>query len=556
MDKTIPPGLNRRTFMGAGGAAVVGGALLANPRLTHAQAPYAAGTPSSAQVRTAAGAIRGLYNGRAHVFRGIPYGAPTSGVRRFMPPAKPIAWSGVLDATELGQQSPQLTMNIMAEELVSLDNSAQGEDCLRLNVWTAGLDDAKRPVMVWFHGGGFSGGSGGNIRYDGTNLASRHDVVVVTVNERLNAFGFLYLAELGGEKYADSGNAGLLDLVASLEWVHENIRHFGGDPDNVTIFGQSGGGGKTTTLMATPRARGLFHRAIAESGFNIEGVSTKQATAMATAIMDRLGLQPHDVDQLQQLPAERILAALSALSSSEGGFLNFGPVVDNRTLLGHPWEPEAPLMSRDVPLLMGSTLTEVVFFPATPRDPIDDGQLHDLVQHRLGFGAPLHASPQDADQLVSVYRRGHPRVDNMRLFQIMASDNLAVTMAMLAERKARLGGAAAYLYHFEWITPVEGGRLGAPHTLEIPFVFDNMDVPTVDIITGTGEERYELADKMSRTWVAFARTGKPAVSGLPEWMPYSADRRAVMIIDREWRLVNNPYAEQYAALAQLMSRGA
>ncbi|MGH8205856.1 MAG: carboxylesterase/lipase family protein [Steroidobacteraceae bacterium] len=551
-------GIDRRAFLRAGASAIAGGALLAQSGTpAHAQAAKPA---ASSIAQTRAGMIRGLYNGAAHVFKGVPYAAPTGGANRFMAPQSVTPWTGVRDATRLSHQSPQLQANVMPEEMISLDNSAFGEDCLSVNVWTAGLrDGAKRPVMVWFHGGGFSAGSGGDVRYDGTNLAHKHGVVLVTVNERLNAFGFLYLAELGGERYADSGNAGLLDLVASLKWVHDNIQEFGGDPGNVTIFGQSGGGGKVTALMATPAARGLFHRAIAESGLSIDAISTHDATDMARQVMDWAGLKPNQVDELQKLPIDSILAAMGGIEygTQAGGFLRFGPVIDRRTLSGNPWDPVAPSVSAHVPLVLGSNLTEICFQPSTPKDPMTDRQLHEVVQRGLGFGARLN--PTQADQLIALYRRGYPNETNVRLYHIMGSDNwMTANVAMVAERKQALRAAPAYVYHFEWLTPVDCGRLGSPHTLEIPFVFDNLDVPTVDIVTGSGEERYALADRMSRAWTTFARTGNPNVTGLPHWPAYTAGNRAVMVFNDDCQVEINPHAEQREAIAHLhaMARAA
>ena len=557
MKSTDSSGIDRRAFLRASGGAIAGGAIAGGALLAGsagaAHADAARGGTSSSAAQTKAGRIRGLYNGKAHVFKGVPYAASTAGANRFMAPQSLTPWTDVRDATRLGNQSPQLQANVMPAEMISLDNSAFGEDCLSLNVWTAGLrDGAKRPVMVWFHGGGFSAGSGGDVRYDGTNLASKHGVVLVTVNERLNAFGFLYLGDLGGERYADSGNAGLLDLVAALKWVHDNIHEFGGDPGNVTIFGQSGGGSKVTTLMATPAARGLFHRAIAESGLEIDSIPTKAATDMARQVMDRLGLKPNQVDELQKLPVDAILAAMGGIEydSHAGSFLRFGPVIDQRTLTGNPWDPAAPKVSAHVPLILGSNLTEICFQPSTPKDPMDDRQLHEVVQRSLGFGA--HLSPQQADQLIALYRKGYPNQTNVMLYHIMGADNwMTANVHMVAERKTALRAAPAFAYHFEWLTPVDCGRLGAPHTLEIPFVFDNLDVPTVDIVTGSGQDRYPLADKMSRAWAAFAHTGNPNVPGLPHWPAYSTSTRPVMVFNNECSIENNPHAEQREAIAHL-----
>jgi para-nitrobenzyl esterase len=549
-------GIDRRTFLGATGAAVAGGALFARSGAALAQGGYVSGASSIAQ--TQSGKVRGVHNGKAHVFKGIQYGASTAGDNRFMPPRKPQPWSGVRDATKLGNQTPQLTAVMLAEEVVSLDNSPFSEDCLYLNVWTPALRDGrKRPVMVWFHGGGFTNGSGGDVRYDGSNLAHKHDVVVVTVNERLNAFGFLYLGQLGGERYADSGNAGLLDLVASLQWVHDNIGEFGGDPGNVTIFGQSGGGAKVSTLMAVPAARGLFHRAICESGLSMQGVQPDQATAMTRKVMDALNLQPSQIEELRGVSVDDLLAALSWVSAQApggaGGLLRFGPVIDHRTLSRNPWDPDAPAESAYVPMLLGSTLTEGTFMLTTPRDPINDRELHQRVEHGLGFGAG-RLSPEQAGQLIALYRRDYPNTSNTRLFQIMTGDNWMIpNVAAVGERKAAQHAAPAYVYHWEWITPVEGGRLGAPHTIEIPFVFDNLDVPTAELITGSGEDRFAMADRASRAWTAFARTGNPNVKGLPQWTPYSAQHRAVMILNNECRLEIDPHAAEREAMSHLRS---
>jgi para-nitrobenzyl esterase len=546
-------GLDRRAFLGATGATIGGGLLLAGSPRVYAGKGRGPATQSIAQ--THSGKVRGLHNGKSHVFMGIPYGAPTSGDNRHMPPKPPQPWSGVRDAQHLGNQSPQLTPMIMAEELVAQDNSPFSEDCLYLNVWTPALHDGRaRPVMVWFHGGGYTNGSGGDATYDGSNLAHKHDVVVVTVNERLNAFGFLYLGQLADEHYADSGNAGLLDLVAALRWVQENIGEFGGDPGNVTIFGQSGGGSKVSTLMAAPAAKGLFHRAICESGLAMRAISADAATGMTRNVMAALGLEPGDVDRLRQVSVTEMLAALSYVSSqahASGGLLPFGPVVDHRTLYRDPWTPDAPSESAQVPMLIGSNLTEGTFMLSTPRDPINDRELHQRVQNGLGFGA-LPLEPAQADRLIALYRRDYPHETNTRLFQIMTGDNWMIpSVARVGELKSAQDRAAIFVYHWEWITPVEGGRLGAPHTGEIPFVFDNVDVPTAELITGTGDDRFAMADKVAKAWVAFARSGNPGHEGLPHWEPYSADHRAVMILDRQCRLAIDPHPAEREAMTRL-----
>ena len=534
-DRSDP--LNRRQILAAGGTAAAG--LTLELRV--------AGAAEAPVARTTSGTMRGYANGNVKVFKGVPYGASTDGENRFMPPRPPVTWTGIRDATAYGDQCPQLpAAGFMDEERVSLDKSPMSEDCLRLNVWTAGLKDGKeRPVMVWFHGGGFSGGSGGNVRYDGTNLAQKHGVVLVTVNHRLNAFGFLYLGGIGGEKYADSGNAGMLDIVAALNWVGNNIAEFGGDPQNVTVFGQSGGGSKVTTLMAMPQAVGRIHKVIAESGLALKAVTPDEATDVAKGVMTKLGLQPGQVDELQRLPVQRILDALAALGTGGG---RFGPVFDHRSLVSGngAFDPVAPSLSADIPMILGSTLTEVTFLNATPLDPIDDATL------RLKFKQTLRVDDGQTEKLIALYKRDFPGSTNVHLFQLLATDNwLTANVALVAERKAALGKAPAYVYHFQKSTPVHGGKLEVPHTLEIPYVFDNLDVPTARLVTGDGKDRYPLADKMSRAWTNFARTGKPDAPGVPQWRPYSPADRAVMVFNDECKLVVDPNSEERVAITEI-----
>ncbi len=396
--------------------------------------------------------------------------------------------------------------------------------------------------MVWLHGGGYSQGSGAFIIYDGANLACRHDVVVVTVNHRLNVFGYLYLAELGGEKYAESSNVGMLDIVAALEWVRDNIPAFGGDPNNVTIFGQSGGGGKVSTLMAMPSAKGLFHRAVCESASAIRGVPKDQATKAAAAYMAKLELKPNQVDELQKLPAEQLVAAMEGGGAMGPAYLRLAPVVDGKSLPRNPFDPDAPEISANVPLLIGSVETEVTFMRGTPIEPMDDAALHAHVKQVLGG-----ADDAAVDHLIDVYRTGRPGIANTDLYLILASDATFRAGVMTeAERKADQGAAPCYMYYFSWRSPVHDGKLRTFHTLEIPFVFDNVDLATA--MTGSGQDRYPLEDKISGAWVAFARTGNPSHSLLPNWQAFNTKQRATMILDNECEVVTDPHGEERRAL--------
>ena len=467
-----------------------------------------------------------------------------------MPPSQADSWTGIRDAEKFGPRSPQGPSTLIPEVAAVDRREPADEDCLCLNVWTSGLGAGRRPVMVWLHGGGYSQGSGSFIIYDGSNLACRHDVVVVTINHRLNVFGYLYLAELGGEKYKQSSNIGMLDIVRALEWVRENISEFGGDPNNVTIFGQSGGGGKVSTLMAMPSAKGLFHRAIVESASAIRGLSKEEATSSAEKYLSLLGLKSNQVDELQQLPAEKLVAAMGGGGAPGGAALRLAPVVDDFTLPRNPFDPGAPEISASVPLLIGSVETEVTFMRGTPLDPMNDDALRAHVKQTL-----RDADDAAVDRLIEVYRKGRPGISNTDLYLILASDaTFRAGVLTQAERKADQQAAPAYLYYFTWKSPVRDGALRTFHTLEIPFVFDNVDLATA--MTGSHQDRYALEDKISGAWVAFARTGNPSHQGIPKWPAFDSRQRATMILDQESRVVDDPNgSERQALLALEHSRG-
>src|SRR5262245_20744254 len=340
--------INRRTFLGT--TVFIPGIV---PRLVGQDGK---GAGMSSAVQTAAGRVRGLVRYGVNQFYGVPYAASTAGANRFMPPVKAASWTGVRDCFEVGERSPQDEEGPISE-VFSLDRrEPMGEDCLKINIYSPGLGNGRRPVMVWLHGGGFSGGSGNWLLYDGTNLARKENVVVVGVNHRLNLFGFLYLADLGGEKWANSSNVGMQDIVAALEWVKENISAFGGDPNNVTIFGQSGGGGKVATLMAMPAAKGLFHRAIAQSGSAFRGATRQNATKAAAEFLSRVGLKANQLDELQTMPWGQLREAFEKRPGIQG--LAGGPVTDGKSLPRDQWYPDAPEVSATVPFMQGSVQTE------------------------------------------------------------------------------------------------------------------------------------------------------------------------------------------------------
>ena len=536
--------MNRRSILGLG--AMASGILLLD-RVNGIFAAAADAVPGDI-VQTSTGKVRGLQQNGALGFRGIPYGASTEGSARFMPPAKAPAWTGVREAFELGHRCPQSPSTLIPEVAAVDRHEPAGEDCLVLNVWTPGAGrEHKRPVMVWLHGGGYSASSSGYTIFDGTNLARKHDVVVVGLNHRLNVFGFLYLAEIGGEKYARSSNVGMLDIVAALEWVRDNIEAFGGDPKNVTIFGQSGGAGKVSTLMAMPSAKGLFHRAIIESRPTDKGATRDEASNAAEEYLARLGLKPNQIDEAQKLPAEQLVAAMGAGGIPGNPMFRLEPTVDGRLLPSDLFDPKTSEISADVPLIAGSLETEVAFYPNQQLDPIDDATLHQRIKRIVA-----KSDEAQLDQLIEVYRKGRPNIANTDLFLILASDaSFRRSVVTEAEHKSAIKKAPVFLYYFTWHSPVRDGKLRTFHTLELPFVFDNLDAGVS--MTGTGDDRVALADRMSSAWVAFARTGNPNHAGLPHWPAFDSNDRATMIFNEECRVANDPNGEERKLLNSLLT---
>jgi para-nitrobenzyl esterase len=554
--------MHRRAFIGATTAAAVG--LVFDWR--HLIAQTAKSAPG-ATVDTTAGKVRGLAVDKVQAFKGVPYGASTAGARRFLPPVRVQPWTGVKDAFEIGPRSPLIDSTLVSEWASLNLREPMGEDCLNLNLWTpSAARGGKRPVMVWLHGGGYSTGSPNMIPYDGASLARKHDVVVVSITHRLNVFGFTYLAELGGDRFADASNAGMKDIIAGLEWIRDNVGNFGGDPGNVTIFGQSGGAGKVSTLLGMPAAKGLFHRAIAESGSAVTSTQAGAATQSAEALLARLGLKSNDVEGLQRVPMEQLLGALAprggAAGRAEGagrgadagpgrgrggaggGFIA-APVVDGKSLPHNVFDPTATTISENVPLIIGSTETEVTWNVNTDYTaPADDAALRERIKRTLRT-----VDDRQVDNIIAIYRKGRPKASHLDLALILETDASPFRSGTdtQAERKAALGTAPVYVYRFQWYSPVSGGRLRAMHCMEIPFVFENVD--SSKSVVGDGPERYALADKMSTAWVSFARNGHPNNKLLPTWEPFTADKRATMIFNNECRAVNDPYRQERLAVA-------
>jgi len=507
-------------------------------------------------VETSNGRIRGYLNQDIYTFRGVRYGASTAGQNRFMPPKPPEPWAEIRDASGYGYRAPQT--NPASPGALSPDTEIgrilwasdgfrvpppESEDCLFLNVWTPSLDPAeKRPVMVWLHGGGFSSGSSSDLLYDGTNLA-RRGAVMVGVNHRLNVFGYTHFGDIGGEAYAHSGNAGQLDIIAALKWVRGNIEKFGGDPNRVMIFGESGGGAKVSMLLASPPAKGLFHSAVIESGPGIRVGEPEQATRAAELLLEELGIKSDNLAEIHKLPTAKILSAYFAanakLSRQGGGRGGFSPVLDPVVLPAHPFYPAAPAVSEDVPIMVGWNKTEQTAFSLGQDElwSLDEEGMRSRIEKLAG---------NDSGRLIELYHREYPDMSPSAVyFHIASYPRMGSGSVAIAERKATLGKAPAYLYRLDWETPVLDGKLISPHGLEMPFVFDNVEGGGVGL-TGGGAEAQKMADRLSETWIAFAASGDPNTpkSGLPQWDSYNTETRPTMIFDTECRVESDPLKEQ------------
>lgn len=583
LHQITPASKGRRCFigsiatLGAGltGSVILPGAVIAqlNPNAPAKTKSTVSGCASRTVVasdaatvaETSAGKIRGFRRNGVYIFKGVPYGASTAGGRRFMPPVKPEPWTGIRNALQYGRTCPSQDsahFNTDGRNLATSDEdafvlhrgafaAAPGEDCLRANLWTPEINSSrKRPVMVYMHGGAFSGGSGHDLlAYDGECLARNHDVVVVTHNHRLNVYGYLNLGHLAGEEYASSANVGMLDIVAVLEWVRDNIENFGGDSDNVTIFGQSGGGGKVIALMAMPAARGLFHRAIVQSGPFLRSLSPDYSGRLAELVIAELGLPKSQVGELQRIPVDRLSgAAAEAMKKMPAyktsirqvyGEQDWGPTVDGRILPRHPFDPDAPEISADVPLLTGSNLHEFVNGLDRP-DANATGveELNRLVREAFG---------ERSKMIIDAYRRDYPQATPFGLYATIAAACVRRPAFEQAIRKTALRAAPAYSYVYSWRTPVLDDRLGSFHACEIAFTFDNAEI--CDHYSGGTPDAFVLSKQISTAWVSFARTGNPNHDGLPQWPKYTAEQRATMYFDTPCEVLNDPEGDGLRLIA-------
>jgi para-nitrobenzyl esterase len=507
----------------------------------------------STVVETAHGKLRGLIQDGVVAFKGVPYGQSTAGRNRFLPPQPLESWAGVRNATRLGHPCLQTNPDFP----VWSDPMPGSEDCLVLNVWAPeqAWQASKLPVMVWIHGGGYTFGSAGAPLYDLGNLARTGNVVAVGINHRLQAFGFTDLSGDGGGDFAASGNAGILDIIAALRWVRDNIGQFGGDPKNVTVFGQSGGGAKISTLMGMPEAQGLFHKAVIQSGSVFRYRNPDEAEAMSNRMFSLLGISRNDIVALQAVPAPTLLACGDRIMNEAQGTghpsLKYAPVIDGRHLPTRPWNTAAPAGSHNIPLLLGTTRDEtIIYLPdeARNRKPLgNDEAIAKAVVASVSSYTPDQARAADT---IPFYRKQMGQVSDMELVLQMSTD-LAYWKDMVRQAELQTdAGMPVFAYRCDWRTPCYGAKW-APHSIELPFImghrhygsaWDGQDTDAQRAAADPDNARFRVGDQMLAAWTSFARHGNPSTSDLA-WPKYDLNKRSTMIFDRETKVVEDPHGE-------------
>ncbi|MBC2652779.1 carboxylesterase/lipase family protein [Novosphingobium flavum] len=498
----------------------------------------AAGGSKGLEVQTAQGRLRGKHEGKTKAFLGVPYAAPPVGPLRFRAPQPPKSWRGVRDAVTYGPPSIQNNRDHKAW----VDPLPGSEDCLYLNVWVPDGKSPNKPVMVWFHGGGYESGSGGLPLYNGAALADHGDVVVVTVNHRLSLMGYLWLGDVD-PSYASDSTPGQQDLVASLKWVRDNIAAFGGDPNNVTIFGESGGGGKVSALLATPSAKGLFHKAIVQSGSQQKVYTRAEASEITKIALSAVDLKTPTAAALSALPNSALWTMMLAVGKLPG--LAFQPVVDGAFMPHQTWQDAAPPESLAVPMMIGVNADEsVAFLPDMRKEPKDDAEMRARFAGSMGGKA---FTDEEWGRVIQRYRALLPNASRLDLLVAMSSDFWMRSSAQnQAEKKVKQGGAPVFVYEFGWKTPCFGGSWSL-HGIEIPFVFGNLDYG----VAWDGEDseasraaadpkrdRFRLAAQTMSAWAAFAHSGNPSTPEIP-WPAFDLQRRATLVLDREIKVVDD-----------------
>jgi para-nitrobenzyl esterase len=482
---------------------------------------------SSSIVETCYGKVQGTSADSVSLWKGIPYAKPPVGNLRFHAPQPPASWAGVRDTSHFGLtalQPDQLSRFFGGKPEPS------GEDCLFLNIWSPAADDQRRPVLFWIHGGAFVSGSGSVPTYDGSAFVRNGDVVVVTINYRLGVLGFLNLDSLGGAEKGFTNNCGLLDQIAALQWVRDNIASFGGDPENITVFGESAGAMSIGVLLAMPEAKGLFRRAILESGAAQNVLSAERATRIAGKLL--MALNVSNVDTLLDIPADQILAAQTQVSQTTTG-LAFQPTVDGRTLPEKPLNAISHGSAPSISLVIGTNRDEMRLF--TLMDPAQATFDQSSLDKQFG--------PR-AGEVANVYQAAHPGESLSDAWvDILTDRTFRIPAIRLAERQSTQA-SSVWMYRFDWASPAFGGALKSCHALELPFVWDNLDKPGLSMFTQGATGIQPLADVMHSTWIAFARTGDPSIPALPDWPPYDLQTRPTMIFNLHSEVVNDPQSAE------------
>lgn len=489
-------------------------------------------------VETTNGKLRGVWTSNVATFKGVRYAAPTGGANRFMPPQPVKKWAGVKDALTFSEVAPQVPGGRTSGygDLIVFDRqpSGIGEDCLSINIWTPSLDrNAKKPVMMVIHGGGYYGGSGNSFGMDGDAMVRFADCVVIAVNHRLGAMGFAHLEAFGGEKFATSGTVGMQDLVAALEWIKQNVAGFGGDPDRVLVYGQSGGGAKTSMLLAMPSAKGLFHRAGVMSGSALTAQTEESAVQTADAFLKELGVKKGELSKLRDLPMSTLVAAQAGMEAAMRARgeapRTFGPVVDGVVLPSQPWTPDAPAVSSDIPMIVSTALDERTY--RMGNFDLDEAGLLEFIRKRAG---------DRAEEALALYRAESPD-ETPFILQARVDTDLTFRRSAftMAERKAAQGGAPLWTYLWEWPAVAYDGRYGAVHGIDVGLSLHSVRGG----LTGASAESVLMADRIAGSWAAFAATGDPNSDYTPEWPQYTSNRKATMIFDTEMRVEDNPRAD-------------
>jgi para-nitrobenzyl esterase len=490
-------------------------------------------------VETRYGKVQGSEQGSISVWKGIPFAQPPTGQRRFRAPQPTEPWTGVREATTFGPMAPQVPeVGASMVGAIGADRAVEqrqmSEDCLYLNIWSPGAEGEKRPVMVYIHGGAFTLGSASDPWYDGTSFAANHNIVVVSLNYRLGILGFVYLQDLAGADASYTGNCGLLDQIAALEWVRENIAAFGGDPDQVTVMGESAGAMSIGALLGMPAAQGLFQRAILQSGAAGNLVTRPQATQVAQALLAKLGLETAQLAALADVPLEALLKIQPELGREFGGIQAFSPIIDGDTLPQHPSAMIAQGSAAHVAILAGTNRDEWRLFAMMSGGPkVDEEQLKQI------FG-------DEAKPALAMYTEARAdKSPELAWIDIMSDMVFRIPAIRLAEGQVRQG-VPVWMYRFDWESPAFGGVLGAAHAMDIPFVFNTLDVGLSRTFTGDSPSRQPLADLMHASWAAFIRSGNPAIVSLPAWPPYDLERRATMIFSDAAHVFDDPQGQVQA----------